>query len=120
MQSNYDLEVAFKNAVLRCIKELRDIYRFPELDLTIKDVQLETLNINYNKGEAIIVVPKLDDSLTPFDDTYGYQFQCTYLPKLEGTKEDCILIDVASITTREFTISGDNIDTVVHIEEDNA
>lgn len=117
--TNYELEVAFKNAVLKCIDELRDVYRFPELDLTIKDVQLATFSVGYNKGEAILIVPKLDDSISPFDDAYGYQFQCTYLPKLDGTAtQDTIFIDLATVTTKEYMIL--DIDTKAHVEEDNA
>lgn len=118
MNTNYDLEVAFKNAVLKCIKDFKDVYQFPELDLTIKDVQLATFNVNYNKGDAILIVSRLDESISPYSDVYAYQFQCTFIPKLETTAtQDTILIDILSIKTREYMVIGSDIDYTVHLEE---
>jgi hypothetical protein len=118
MKNSYMMKVAFKNAVLKCVNDLRDTFDFPKVDLSIVDVQILEFNSGYNYFDAILTIPKLDESIPELVNIYGYQFNCTFVPKLIGSAtENTILIDVLTVQTREYQVMEDDIDFSVHLEE---
>lgn len=118
MLTNYDIEVAFKNAVIKAAQETCDLPEDFSKYTSIKDVNTQSFSVHATGTmEATMRINTLKKIITKDNSIYDYLFECTFIPKELTKSENTIIINTLAVTSINFQLQGGSIDYTAHVDE---